>query len=89
MIDYFHWEKQGDWKFDPVYWPDPDAMIQELKEMGVELMVSVWPTVDPECENYNEKEKFWIKELNTLAPNGYNLQGTGYANPGKNKSKIP
>ena len=54
VIDYFHWEKQGDWKFDPVYWPDPDAMIQELKEMGVELMVSVWPTVDPECENYNE-----------------------------------
>lgn len=41
VIDYFHWEKQGDWKFDPVYWPDPDAMIQELKEMGVELMVSV------------------------------------------------
>lgn len=23
VIDYFHWEKQGDWKFDPVYWPKP------------------------------------------------------------------
>ena len=45
VIDFFHWPKQGEWKFDPVYWPDPDAMVKELKEMGVELMVSIWPTV--------------------------------------------
>lgn len=54
VIDYFHWPKQGEWKFDPTYWPDPDAMIRELKEMGIELMVSVWPTVDKESENYEE-----------------------------------
>lgn len=23
VIDFFHWPKQGDWKFDPTYWPDP------------------------------------------------------------------
>lgn len=54
VIDFFHWPKQGEWKFDPIYWPDPDAMVQELKEMGIELMVSVWPTVDKTCENYEE-----------------------------------
>lgn len=54
VIDFFHWYKQGEWKFDPVYWPDPDSMISELKEMGIELMVSIWPTVDRESENYNE-----------------------------------
>lgn len=52
VVDYFHWEKQGDWSFDPVYWPDPDAMIAELKEMGIELMVSIWPTVDKSCKDY-------------------------------------
>ena len=58
VIDFFHWPKQGEWKFDPTYWPDPDAMIAELKAMGIELMVSVWPTVDPQSENYAEmKEK--------------------------------
>ena len=41
VIDFFHWPKQGDWKFDPVYWPDPDGMVRELKDMGIELMVSV------------------------------------------------
>lgn len=35
VIDFFHWIRQGDWSFDPKYWPDPQAMIDELKEMGV------------------------------------------------------
>lgn len=54
VIDFFHWPKQGEWKFDPVYWPDPEAMVRELQEMGIELMVSIWPTVDKTCENYDE-----------------------------------
>ena len=54
VIDYFHWPLQGDWRFDPVYWPDPDAMIKELQEMGIELMVSIWPTVDYRSENFEE-----------------------------------
>ncbi len=61
VIDYFHWPLQGDWKFDPKYWPDPDAMIKELKDMGIELMVSIWPTVDYRSENFNEmKEKGYL-----------------------------
>ena len=52
VVDYFHWPLQGDWKFDLTYWPDPDAMIRELEEMGIALMVSVWPTVDRLSENF-------------------------------------
>lgn len=54
VVDFFHWPKQGDWRFDPTYWPDPEAMIAELKGMGIELMVSIWPTVDYESENFQE-----------------------------------
>ena len=54
VADFFHWPLQGEWKFDPRYWPDPDGMVKELKSMGVELMVSVWPTVDKRSENYQE-----------------------------------
>ena len=54
IIDYFHWTQQGEWKFNPAFWPDPEGMVLELKKMGVEVMVSVWPTVDPESENYTE-----------------------------------
>ena len=54
VVDYFHWTMMGDWQFDPVYWPDPAAMVKELKEMGIEVMVSVWPTVNVNSENYKE-----------------------------------
>lgn len=52
VVDFFHWPTQGDWKFDKTYWPDPEGMIKELEEMGIKLMVSIWPTVDPSSENY-------------------------------------
>lgn len=52
VIDYFHWTQQGEWKFDPQYWPDPKAMCRELEEMGIHLVVSIWPTINPASENY-------------------------------------
>lgn len=54
VVDFFHWPKQGEWKFDSDYWPDPEQMVRELREMGIELMVSIWPTVDKTSENYDE-----------------------------------
>jgi alpha-D-xyloside xylohydrolase len=54
VIDFFHWTKQGEWKFDAECWPDPDAMVRELAEMGVRVMVSVWPTVNRNAETYDE-----------------------------------
>ncbi len=54
VSDYFHWHMMGDWAMDPRDWPDPAAMTQELKEMGVELMVSVWPTVNRDNPVFNE-----------------------------------
>jgi len=52
VIDFFHWTLQGDWRFDPELWPDPTAMARELNEMGVRVMVSIWPTVNPLSENF-------------------------------------
>jgi alpha-D-xyloside xylohydrolase len=57
VVDYFHWTLQGDWRFDPVAWPDPAAMVRELEEMGVRLVVSVWPTVNPLSENFSQMQR--------------------------------
>jgi alpha-D-xyloside xylohydrolase len=54
VVDFFHWTMMGDWKFDPAYWPDPKTMVKEMKEMGIEVMVSVWPTVNVNSENFKE-----------------------------------
>ena len=54
VCDFFHWPCQGDFRFDYDYWQDPEKMTAELKEMGTELMVSVWPTIEFGSENYKE-----------------------------------
>ncbi len=77
VVDFFHWPKQGDWRFDPTYWPDPDAMIRELKEMGIELMVSVWPMVDYNSENF---EEMLAKGLLTRVEKGVRIDNTYQGN---------
>lgn len=52
VADFFHWPKMGDYRFDEEFWPDPEGMIAELKELGVELMVSIWPQVSVLSENF-------------------------------------
>jgi alpha-D-xyloside xylohydrolase len=57
VVDYFHWTMMGDFIFDPECWPDPAAMVHELKEMGVELMVSIWPSFNVNSINHAEMDK--------------------------------
>lgn len=52
IADYFHWTEQGDYRFDPEYWQDVKAMTDELHQMGTKLVVSIWPTVNENSENY-------------------------------------
>ena len=60
VVDFFHWTRQGDFRFEPRDWPDPEAMVKELKDLGIETVVSVWPTIDEQSVNYGE-----------MAENGY------------------
>lgn len=53
VIDFMHWSRQGEWRFDPVEWPDPQAMVTELAALGVKLVVSVWPTVNADSETFS------------------------------------
>jgi alpha-D-xyloside xylohydrolase len=54
VIDYYHWPVMGVWDFDPEAFPAPEAMVRELKEMGVETAVSIWPTVNPAAPTWQE-----------------------------------
>lgn len=54
VIDFFAWTRQGEWQFDPKDWPDPEGLIRDLNEMGVETMVSIWPTIGLNAETWKE-----------------------------------
>ncbi len=56
VCDFFHWPRMGDYRFDEEFFPDPKAMVEELKALGIELMVSVWPQVDYKSENFAEMQ---------------------------------
>lgn len=54
VVDFFHWTMMGDFKFDLEQWPDPAGMVRELEAMGIKVMVSVWPAVNGNSENFQE-----------------------------------
>ena len=52
VIDYYHWPALGDWKFNSSCWPDVAAMMNEINSYGMKVMVSVWPHVEEDSENF-------------------------------------
>lgn len=66
VIDYYHWPRCGDWRFDEEYFPNPADMIRQLHDMGIETMVSIWPQVDWRSENYEEmKQQGLLVKINS------------------------
>ncbi len=52
VIDFLHWDIIGNWKLDPRFWPDPRAMVKEMNELGVRIMISPWILVNEKSENF-------------------------------------
>jgi alpha-D-xyloside xylohydrolase len=68
VIDFFHWTRQGEWQFDLQYWPDPAGMVKRLEELGIKVMVSLWPTVSRLSKNFPEMWKNQYIIRNKLGP---------------------
>ena len=59
LDDWFYWKNLGDWALDEGCWPDPQGMVDELRSMGIELMVTVWPFVGMPCPNGSATSVNW------------------------------
>ena len=57
MIDDNWQEDYGRWNFHPGRFPNPKAMIKELKELGFKVMLWVCPFVSADSDVYRELEK--------------------------------
>lgn len=56
VLDWKSWtgEFWGQKSLDPERFPDPERLTQELHELDVRLMVSIWPTMRPGGEDWRE-----------------------------------
>ncbi|HEX5826834.1 MAG TPA: TIM-barrel domain-containing protein, partial [Candidatus Limnocylindrales bacterium] len=52
VIDALHWPLHGDWAFKPADWPGVEEMTAELARLGVRVLVSTWPLVNPASVNH-------------------------------------
>jgi len=54
----------GDMGLNPECWPDPQAMVDELRMLGIELMITFWPFVGLPYDNGTAVSRHW-DEFNT------------------------
>lgn len=66
VLDWCSWEGNlwGQKTLDQVRFSDPTNMMNQLHDKHAKLMVSIWPNMSKDCENYHE----FVKE-NLLLPN--------------------
>lgn len=64
--DWMSWPegKWGQKSFDKERFPKPDEMIRTLHGMDIHFMISIWPNMSPDSENYRE-----FDEAGLLFPN--------------------
>ncbi len=65
VLDWCSWEGSlwGQKTMDKARFPDPTQMMKEIHDDNAKLMVSIWPNMSHECDNYRE-----FKESNLLLP---------------------
>lgn len=65
VLDWCSWEGNlwGQKTFDKNRFPDPEGMINNLHQYNTKLMISIWPNMSHDCDNYKE-----FKELGLLLP---------------------
>lgn len=56
VLDWMSWKGNlwGQKTFDQERFPDPASMISSLHEMDVHFMLSIWPNMSRECDNFRE-----------------------------------
>lgn len=59
VLDWLSWGDNlwGQKTMDPARFPDPAGMIKKLEEMGVQFLISIWPNMTEESENYQEMKE--------------------------------
>lgn len=77
ILDWMSWSENqwGQKSFDPVRFPNPDKMIEELHEKGIHFMMSIWPNMSEVTEDYREFKEQGELLLGTEIYNAFSEKG--------------
>ncbi|MGA1797359.1 TIM-barrel domain-containing protein [Sphingomonas sp. 4RDLI-65] len=61
VLDWFYWTRMGQLDIDRTYFPDPKAMNDKLKMLGMHSIISVWPRFERESRYFDLlSSKGWL-----------------------------
>jgi alpha-D-xyloside xylohydrolase len=80
VLDWFYWREDnwGSHEFDPVRFPDPKGMMDEVHQLNGHLMISVWPKFYHTTEHYKEMEDIGAMYLQATKDSIRDWVGKGY-----------
>ena len=67
VIDWFHWPALGDMALKPECWPNPQGMVDELRGLGIETMITHWPFMSPTSAHRQEYENAGALAINATS----------------------
>lgn len=76
ILDWMSWP-DGMWgqkTFDEERFPDPKGMIDRLHQNNAHFMISIWPNMTEECENYREFAEAGLMLPNSEIYNAYSKE---------------
>jgi alpha-D-xyloside xylohydrolase len=77
VLDWKSWPNGAGWgqkNFDPLRFPDPKALTDELHSLGARLMVSIWPIMTGECPNQRELQERGLMLGNQSTYNAFSAE---------------
>jgi alpha-D-xyloside xylohydrolase len=77
VLDWLSWEGNlwGQKTFDQTRFADPTAMMKELHEDHANLMISIWPNMSKDCDNYKEFEREKLLLPASVIYDPYSVEG--------------
>jgi len=80
--DHGHWGEWGEKSFDPKRFPEPGKMIEDIHEMDVKYMISIWPNMLAGENRREMEEAGFLMDEEDVTPSPKNEQGfTNVFNP--------
>jgi alpha-glucosidase (family GH31 glycosyl hydrolase) len=79
MIDDNWFEDHGNWRFDPIRFPDPGAMIKRLHADGFAVMLWVSPFISPDSDTYRALARKKLLVRNADGSNAVREWWNGYS----------